>query len=166
MGISVLLGKEHKQLEENIMKILLAIGWLLVLAFVYEADAGTIDARNEDDRQFGDEVELENCLEKAGSSEKAIEDCLHVSDVQFTQIKKMAKCLDDDFKTFEELETKITECIAANPTRIDAEKEEGLQFFEGILIGNHVCKKNNCKWSFCPKGLCKFPNILPFPWGR
>ena len=51
--ISVLLGKEHKQLEENIMKILLAIGWLLVLAFVYEADAGTIDARNEDDRQFG-----------------------------------------------------------------------------------------------------------------
>ena len=45
--ISVLLGKEHKQLEENIMKILLAIGWLLVLAFVYEADAGTIDARNE-----------------------------------------------------------------------------------------------------------------------
>ena len=48
--ISVLLGKEHKQLEENIMKILLAIGWLLVLAFVYEADAGTIDVRNEDDR--------------------------------------------------------------------------------------------------------------------
>ena len=48
--ISVLLGTEHKQLEENIMKILLAIGWLLVLAFVYEADAGTIDVRNEDDR--------------------------------------------------------------------------------------------------------------------
>ena len=45
--ISVLFGTEHKQLEENIMKILLAIGWLLVLAFVYEADAGTIDARNE-----------------------------------------------------------------------------------------------------------------------
>ena len=44
--ISVLLGTEHTQLEENIMKILLAIGWLLVLAFVYEADAGTIDARN------------------------------------------------------------------------------------------------------------------------
>ena len=48
--------------------------------------------------------DLQDCLEKAGSSsQKAIEDCLHVSDVQFTQIEKMAKCLDGDFKTFKEL---------------------------------------------------------------
>ena len=56
--------------------------------------------------------DLQDCLEKAGSSsEKSIEDCLHVSNEQFTQIKKMAKCLDGDFKTIEELQTKVTECL-------------------------------------------------------
>ena len=34
-----------------------------------------------------------------------------MSDEQFTQIEKMAKCLDGDFKTFKELETKIDECL-------------------------------------------------------
>jgi len=217
MGISVLLGTEHKQLEENIMKILLAIGWLLVLAFVYEADAGTIDARNEDDRQFGqilgglfgayklykelclstncqakvnfasvcqkswcdsqnsvrnDEVELtqpkdlQDCLEKAGSSsQKAIEDCLHVSDVQFAQIKKMAKCLDGQFKTLEEIQTKITECLAANPTRVDssdlsAEKEDrqivaGIgAIWAGTQLSQNLCRDVNCEWKFCPKRWC------------
>ena len=43
--ISVFLGKDYKQLEKQIMRIFLA-GWLLVWAFVHEADAGTINVRN------------------------------------------------------------------------------------------------------------------------
>ena len=103
--------------------------------------------------------EYQDCLEKAGTNAfpKDIEDCLHMSHMEFIGMGDlMAGCMDEEFTTLEEMETEVAECLGEEiPERVDGEDR---LLFSGTVVGATswyvTCKTSHCASWWCPSSLC------------
>jgi hypothetical protein len=103
--------------------------------------------------------EYQDCLEKAGNNAfpKDIEDCLHMSHMEFIGMGDlMAGCMDEEFTTLEEMETEVAECLGEEiPERVDGEDRF---LFSGTVVGATswyvTCKTSHCASWWCPSSLC------------
>ena len=103
--------------------------------------------------------EDQDCLEKAGANAtpKDIEDCLHMSHIEFIGMGDlMAGCVDDDFSTLEEMETEFAECLGEEIPEKDAETDRYLwsSAVTSSTAWYVTCKSNHCDYWWCPKSLC------------
>ena len=96
--------------------------------------------------------EDQDCLEKAGANAtpKDIEDCLHMSHIEFIGMGDlMAGCVDDNFSTLEEMETEFAECLGEETDR---------NLWSSAVTSSTAwyvtCKSNHCDYWWCPKSFC------------
>jgi hypothetical protein len=116
-------------------------------------------AGRNDEVRANEQNEYQDCLEKAGNNAfpKDIEDCLHMSHMEFVGMGDlMAGCMDEDFTTLEELETEVAECLGEE---IPEERDgEGRLLFSTAVTGATSwwvsCKSSHCASWWCPSSLC------------